>query len=136
MNCDAWRELFSTYCEAYDAIDHIDSTYDAPAPLATDANWKKVEFVVKGWIYTSLSQHLLNMIIKRDVLAFHVWLTIERLFRNNKDMRAIQLDIELHNIFVGDLSVNAYMRASPQPDHGDHPLSPSILHTTSDSNCR
>ena len=50
MNYDSWRELFVTHCEAYDAIDHIDASYDDPTPKPTDPNWKKVDSVVKGWI--------------------------------------------------------------------------------------
>ncbi|XP_023729287.1 uncharacterized protein LOC111876960 [Lactuca sativa] len=108
LNYDAWRELFTTYCEAYDALDHIDDTYDDPTPKPTDPNWKKVDSTVKGWIYSTLSQNTLNMILKRATYARQVWLTIERLFRDNKDSRAIQLDTELRNLSMGDLSVTAY----------------------------
>lgn len=29
-NYDAWRHLFMNHCESYDAIKHIDETYDHP----------------------------------------------------------------------------------------------------------
>lgn len=48
------------------------------------------------------------MILKWGTYARQAWLTIERLFCNNKDSRAIQLDAELRNISMGDLSVTTY----------------------------
>lgn len=50
------------------------------------------------------------MILKRATYTRQVWLTIERLFRDNKDSRAIQLDTELRNLSMGDLSVTAYFK--------------------------
>ena len=48
-NYNSWREIFSTHCEAYDALDHIDSTYDDPAPKPTEPEWKKVDAMVNGF---------------------------------------------------------------------------------------
>ena len=47
LNYDVWRELFTTHCEAYDALDHIDEMYDDPNPKPTDPNQKKVDSAVK-----------------------------------------------------------------------------------------
>lgn len=34
-NYDTWSEFFSTQCDAYDGLNHIDATYDNPTPKPT-----------------------------------------------------------------------------------------------------
>ncbi|KAL6552057.1 hypothetical protein OROGR_008211 [Orobanche gracilis] len=105
LNYDAWRELFYTHCQAYDADEHLDGINAAP----NDAEWKKVDAVIKGWIYSTITQNTLTMIIKNSNTSnTTLWCALEHLFRDNKDARAIQLDTELRNITMGDLSVTAY----------------------------
>jgi len=108
LNYDSWRELFSTHCEAYDTLDHIDTTYDPPAAKPTEPEWKKVDAVVKMWLYSTLSQNLIQMVLKKDNTSRQVWLNLEKLFRDNKDARAMQLANELRSITMGDLTVSAY----------------------------
>ncbi|KAJ9543284.1 hypothetical protein OSB04_022991 [Centaurea solstitialis] len=108
LNYDAWREIFTTHCIGFDVIKHIDSTYDVPQTTPTDPEWTKLDSIVKLWIYGSITQALLQMVLKKDTTARQVWLSIEKLFRDNKDAKAIQLDSELRNITMGDLSVTAY----------------------------
>ncbi|KAI3749675.1 hypothetical protein L2E82_20291 [Cichorium intybus] len=33
-NYDIWREFFTTHCEAYDTLDHIDASHDDPHPAS------------------------------------------------------------------------------------------------------
>ncbi|KAJ9566959.1 hypothetical protein OSB04_002925 [Centaurea solstitialis] len=103
LNYDQWRELFSTHCVGFDVIDHIDDSNPKP----TDAEWKKVDSIVKLWIYGSISQSLLQMVFKKGTTALQVWTDLETLFRDNKDAKAMQLDSELRNLVMGDLSVHA-----------------------------
>jgi hypothetical protein len=62
LNYDAWRELFSTHCNAFDVLDHVDDTYDDPKPKPTEPEWHKIDSVVKMWIYGTLSQNLLPQV--------------------------------------------------------------------------
>ncbi|CAI9259458.1 unnamed protein product [Lactuca saligna] len=80
-NYDTRREFFSTHCEAYDALDHIDATYDDPTPKSTKSKWKKVDAVIRTWIYMAMSQNLVNAVIKSNVLAGQIRLNIEKLFK-------------------------------------------------------
>lgn len=107
-NYDTWREFFTTHCEAYDALDHIDGTFDAPSTPSTDPQWKKVDAAIRTWIYMTLSQNLANAVAKTNTMARQLWLNIEKLFRDNKDSRIMQLDSEIRTISMGDLSVQAY----------------------------
>ncbi|KAJ9566982.1 hypothetical protein OSB04_002948 [Centaurea solstitialis] len=104
LNYDQWRELFSTHCVGFDVIDHIDDSNPKP----TDAEWKKVDSIVKLWIYGSISQSLLQMVLKKGTTALQVWTDLETLFRDNKDAKTMQLDSELRNLVMGDMSVHAY----------------------------
>ena len=97
-----------THCIGFDVLDHIEETYDAPAIKPTDPHQKKIELIVKLWIYGTISQSLLQMVLKKDSSARQVWVSLEQLFHDNKDAKAFQLDNELRNISIGDLPVTNY----------------------------
>ncbi|KAJ9565071.1 hypothetical protein OSB04_001037 [Centaurea solstitialis] len=48
------------------------------------------------------------MVLKKGSTALQVWTDLETLFCDNKDARTMQLDNELRNLVMGDLSVHAY----------------------------
>lgn len=105
-NYDAWRELFLTHCQSFDASGHLDGTL-----LPTNANdvtWKKRDGLVKLWIYGTLSKDLFKSTFKTGGTSREIWLRLENFFRNNKEARAIQLDHKLHNTEIGALSIHSY----------------------------
>ncbi|KAL7608143.1 hypothetical protein Lser_V15G12412 [Lactuca serriola] len=107
-NYDDLRQLFMNHCEAYNAIEHIEETYDEPNHPPTEPIWKKVGAIVKGCVYSTLSHNLLNTVLKNQTNARKLWLMLDRLFRANKDTRAIQLDFEIRSINMGDMSMLTY----------------------------
>ncbi|KAJ9551935.1 hypothetical protein OSB04_015980 [Centaurea solstitialis] len=162
MNYDAWRELFTTHCEAYDTIEHIDNSYDAPTPKPTDPDWKKVDSVVKGWIYSTLSQNLLNMILKKETYARQIKAIADLL--ENLDPTAVVPDKNLviytinglnsryanvasiirhrvpfpsfddtRSILLSEEQLMLLNRSPSYPAHVDHSSSPSLLHASSDN---
>lgn len=60
------------------------------------------------WIYGTISESLLNSVLKTQCTARELWLTLENLFQDNKEARAIQLENELRNLQIGDFSVTDY----------------------------
>ncbi|KAI3719964.1 hypothetical protein L6452_20870 [Arctium lappa] len=48
------------------------------------------------------------MVLKKDSTAIQVWNNLETLFRDNKDAKSVQINSELRNIVMGDLSITAY----------------------------
>ena len=60
------------------------------------------------WIYGAIMQSLLTMILKKGASAKSVWQSLEELFRDNKDARAIELDNELRSMVLGDRSISEY----------------------------
>lgn len=55
-----------------------------------------------------MSQSLLNSFSLTDSYDCNVWLTLEKIFHDNKEVRDIQIDIELINITMGDLTIHTY----------------------------
>ncbi|XP_019090160.1 PREDICTED: uncharacterized protein LOC104737353 [Camelina sativa] len=106
MNYDAWRELFETHCYSFGVYGHLVGT-STPAN-DDDTPWKDRDDIVKMWIYGTISPSLLDTILKTRSSARQIWTSIENLFRDNKEARAIQLDNELRSLTIGDLSVHDY----------------------------
>ena len=48
------------------------------------------------------------MILKKNTTARDVWVSLETLFWDNKESRAIELENDLRTITIGDLSITAY----------------------------
>lgn len=106
MNYDIWRELFEMHCRSFNVLGHLDGT---SAPTGeTDTAWSQVDGTVKMWIYGTLSESLLKYVLKTKCKASELWTTIKNLFRDNKEARAIQLENELRQLEIGDLSVHEY----------------------------
>ncbi|CAH1429497.1 unnamed protein product, partial [Lactuca virosa] len=49
------------------------------------------------------------MILKKTCTTAEIWEDLEALFRSNKDAKALQLDLELRNITLGDSSIESYL---------------------------
>lgn len=78
-NYHTWREfIFTTHCEAYDTLHHIDDTFDAPTPPSTDPQWKKVDAVIRTWLYITLSQNLTNSVVKTNCFIRQLCLTQQK----------------------------------------------------------
>ena len=107
-NYDPWSDLFTAHCIAYDVLDHIDNTYDAPNTPPTDSEWAKLDSMVKLWLFGSISQNLITTAYSSHATARKVWLNLSSLFNENKETTAMQLESELRCISMGDLSVHDY----------------------------
>lgn len=113
MNHVIWSELFSTHCDGYDVADHIDTTY-----VPTEANpnlvpptypeWKKLDSIVKSWIYGTITPSLLQNIFEKNLTARKAWVSLHNHFHINKEAKFIQLDNQLRNITLGNMSINDY----------------------------
>ena len=64
------------------------------------------------WIYDTINQSLLTIILNKGVTARTIWSSLETLFCDNKDARAIELGNELRNIVLGDLTISHYCKKS------------------------
>ncbi|KAL7614190.1 hypothetical protein Lser_V15G05411 [Lactuca serriola] len=81
---------------------------EAVPTVITDPEWETVDNIVKQWLYASLSQQVLTSILKTDATADEVWSSIQALFHENKESKALELDDELRHIVIGDSTIMEY----------------------------
>lgn len=108
LNYDTWREFFETHCLRFGVADHIDGS-SSPTPT-TEKQWRERDGLVKMCIYGTISETILDTVLKTKCTARELWLSIENLFRDNKEVCAIELDHELRTITMGDLDLTEYCR--------------------------
>lgn len=60
------------------------------------------------WIYGTIAPEVLENIHEKKTTARATWLNIETLFRTNKDSAALQLQNNLRNISLGNMSIKDY----------------------------
>ena len=80
--------------------------------MSTKDAWVRKDSIVKSWLYATLSIPLLNMIFKKQATTFEIWENLEKVFRDNKASKIIQLDRELKNISLGNSSIIKYYNKS------------------------
>lgn len=90
------------------STDHIDGS-SSPTPT-TEKQWRERDGLVKMWIYGTISETILDTVLKTKCTSRELWLSIENLFRDNKEVRAIELDHELRTMTMGDLDLTEYCR--------------------------
>lgn len=113
LNYEIWSEIFSNHCTGFDVADHIDDSYEPTeanpnnAP-PTDTEWRKLDSIVKSWLYGTITPSLLQNIFQKNLTARQAWRNLHTLFRVNKTAKAIQLDNELRTISLGNMSITDY----------------------------
>ncbi|XP_021760170.1 uncharacterized protein LOC110724997 [Chenopodium quinoa] len=86
-----WAELFHIQACAFNLLDHIDDKVSRPSD--TDyATWKRLDAIVKNWIYASISKDLVNTIMKPGATALELWNRLKEIFHDNKQTRAVYLE--------------------------------------------
>ncbi|GJR66062.1 hybrid signal transduction histidine kinase M [Tanacetum coccineum] len=76
-----------------------------------DANdRKKLDSLLKVWIYGTISTSLLQTILKKNVTAKDVWTSLKNLFHDNKDARALEHQEELRSLDLGNLTIADYFK--------------------------
>ncbi|GJS45525.1 ribonuclease H-like domain-containing protein [Tanacetum coccineum] len=100
--------------DAEDRLEHfgiqglLDGSYACTTSNAVE--WKKLDSLVKVWIYGTISTSLLQIVLKKNVSAHDVWKSLEDLFHNNKDARVMELHEELRSLELGSLSIAEYFK--------------------------
>ncbi|GKD50147.1 Myb-like protein P, partial [Tanacetum coccineum] len=105
MNYDARSELFVSHIDSFGLMDHIDET-----ARATDSEWKKVDSLVKLWLYGTVSTSLLQAVLKKNATAESVWKILKELFHDNKEACALEFESELCSIDHGSMSISEYFK--------------------------
>ncbi|GJZ42626.1 hypothetical protein Tco_0589881, partial [Tanacetum coccineum] len=104
LNYNSWSSLFQRFCKTYEVHHHL----AAPSTTATstvDPLHDTNDSLVVMWIYATISPKLVEMIVDVDSTAHGVWNRLKDLFHDNKDARITQLDNEIRNMAIGNLSI-------------------------------
>ncbi|KAG6763450.1 hypothetical protein POTOM_030866 [Populus tomentosa] len=99
-----WSELFKIHARAYQVMDHIipassEKNTQIPSIQDTDPDlWSRVDAIVLQWIYSTISEDLLNTILERDSTAETAWNRLKDIFSDNKNSRALYLEQEFFKV--------------------------------------
>ncbi|XP_021762206.1 uncharacterized protein LOC110726972 [Chenopodium quinoa] len=94
-----WVELFECHAHAFDVPDHIDPKTPRPTDLS-NAMWKRLDSVVKNWIYGTISTYLLEIILCKGDTAQQVWDKLKEIFQDNKTTRAVYLENQFNQLHL------------------------------------
>ena len=108
LNYDAWCELFTSHCHSFGVHGLLDGSLTSTSDTASE--WKRLDSLVKVWIYGTISTSLLQTVLKRNVTAEDVWKSLADLFHDNKEARSMELHEELRSLEIGSLSIAEYFK--------------------------
>ena len=103
---DPCSDLFKVHCNAFDVLDHIDTSFVPLNKLLIDPEQKNLDFMVKLWLFGSISQSLITSTSLTQAIARKVWLNLHTLFCKNKETTIFQLDNELQNISMDNITAH------------------------------
>ena len=106
-----WAELFQINARSIRVIHHIlpSSTTKTPSTDEEKEEWAIVDATVLKWIYSTISEDLLNTILEPDSTAQGAWERLRDIFQDNKSSRAVTLEQEFSNTSIEDFpNASAY----------------------------
>ncbi|KAL2906199.1 Retrovirus-related Pol polyprotein from transposon TNT 1-94 [Bienertia sinuspersici] len=104
-----WVELFENHACAYDVLDHIDSTIPRLKDISNSL-WKRLDAIVKQWIYETISPNLLQNILFKGATAQATWDKLKAIFQNNKNTRAVYLENQFNSLHLSIFSnISTYL---------------------------
>ncbi|KAI3517238.1 hypothetical protein L1887_16451 [Cichorium endivia] len=92
----SWMELFNIHVCAYNVLDHIQPTATRPTDI-DDATWLRVDAIVKQWVFATISQDLIQRIMKSGATAQELWNRLAEIFQDNKATRTIYLEEQFNS---------------------------------------
>ncbi|XP_022041143.1 uncharacterized protein LOC110943716 [Helianthus annuus] len=99
-----WTTLFEVHCRAYQVYDHLKPSTVAAADAKAATLWPGIDAIVLQWIYGTISNDLLLIILKPKQTAHQTWTAIATHFNDNKSARQVQLQQQFSNIRLENFS--------------------------------
>jgi hypothetical protein len=89
-------------CLLGNRICHLHHLATASTPRPTNEVWTQADFCVRGWMYSTVSDAVLNLAMTDNTqTASAIWTAIGGVFQANKAPRAIFLNHEFHSLTQG-----------------------------------
>ena len=92
LNYNTWVTLFQLQCRANLVDDHITPKDSSKTSDAMDSEWKRLDDIVRTWIYSTTSPFLLPSIVRSEDSALAAWNHLKNNFQNNKTSRILHLE--------------------------------------------
>ncbi|XP_060210437.1 uncharacterized protein LOC132637353 [Lycium barbarum] len=94
-----WAEHFKIYARSHKVLHHIippPKDKEKPAPKTDEEVelWTTIDTTVLQWIYSTISNDLLNTIIEPDATAMDAWDRLRDIFQDYQTSRAVTLEQE------------------------------------------
>lgn len=104
-----WAELFKIHARSYKVLHHIIPPPTGKEKLApsTDEDfelWTTIDATVLQWIYSTISNDLLNTILELDATAMEAWDRLRVIFHDHQTLRAVTLEQEFTTTCMEDFS--------------------------------
>ncbi|XP_076900371.1 uncharacterized protein LOC143554523 [Bidens hawaiensis] len=94
----SWVKLFKLHAKAYEVLNHIDGTSPPEETDPTYVQWSEIDALILQWIYSTVSDDILDRNIDNDISAITAWNKIQDIYLNNKQARALALEHEFTNM--------------------------------------
>ncbi|VFQ67250.1 unnamed protein product [Cuscuta campestris] len=105
-NYKKWSRLFLLLVRRFNLQGYLDGSV---APLSDDDDeWCQLDALLKGWILSTITDEVSDLIISSLTTASALWKIIHDLFHDNKHARAMQLEHEFRTTVKGSTSMAAY----------------------------
>jgi hypothetical protein len=104
-NYGKWRMLVTVLLGKYELSNHV--LVETPEDNPT-TEWNREDFIVRSWLYGSISEEILDIIMAENQTAHDVYMLIRNLFLDNQMTLAIHLEAEFRALIQGNLSITAY----------------------------
>ncbi|XP_060184351.1 uncharacterized protein LOC132614026 [Lycium barbarum] len=104
-----WAELFKIHVRSHKVLHHIippPKGKEKPAPKTDEEIelWTTIDATVLQWIYSTISNDLLNTIIEPDATAMEAWDRLRDIFQDHQTSRAVTLEQEFTTTRMEDFS--------------------------------
>jgi hypothetical protein len=90
-NYSKWRMLIGVRLGWYELFDHVNIA--TPAADHT-SEWTRLDYIVRSWLFGSVSEEILDIIMAEIHTAHEAYALIHNLFLNNQLTRTINLEAE------------------------------------------
>ncbi|VFQ88384.1 unnamed protein product, partial [Cuscuta campestris] len=108
-NYKKWSRLFRLLVLRFNLLGYLDGTTIAKS--ADDAEWYQFDALLQGWILSTVSDEVSDLILANSPTAAALWKAIYKLFHDNKHARAMQLEHRFRTTVKGTKTINEYCHA-------------------------
>ncbi|XP_010230239.1 uncharacterized protein LOC104582413 [Brachypodium distachyon] len=77
-----WSRFFQSVFRQFGLRDHVNGSVLASDRLQ-DAKWMQSDFCIVSWLYSTITQEILDIVMQPDDTALHLWSALADLFLDN-----------------------------------------------------